>query len=79
MGRLNPFYGTGNRKAIMASAIKNRRAIVQIDNNNNVINEFSSCVEAAKHFNVPHPSIYRVCTGEYSKTHDLYFRFKGFT
>lgn len=75
VGVLNPFYGIGPRKAIVAGQLKRQRPVALVDAGGNVLETFPSIKVASQKLNVHSGAIYRVCSGEYKHTHGLLFRY----
>lgn len=65
-----------NQKEAYRIGLKQTKAVIQLDLNDNYINEFYNCTEAAKALNLKASSIYRVCTGKRNKYKNYKWKFK---
>ena len=75
VGALNPFYGIGPRKAIVAGQLKRQRPVALVDATGNILEMFPSIKIASQKLHLPKGAVYRVCSGEYRHTHGLFFKF----
>lgn len=75
VGTLNPFYGIGPRKAIVAGQLKRQRPVALVNGTGNILEMFPSIKIASQKLHLPKGAVYRVCSGEYRHTHGLFFKF----
>lgn len=68
----NTMHGTGR----IRTAMKQGRAVVQLDMDDNAIDEFYSMGVASKATGIPQPNIFKVCNGERNTAGGYKWRYK---
>ena len=68
----NTMHGTGR----IRTAMKQGRAVIQLDMHDNIIDEFYSMGVASKTTGIPQPNIFKVCNGERNTAGGYKWRYK---
>lgn len=69
----NTMHGTGR----IRTAMKQGRAVVQLNTDGNVVDEFYSMGVASKTTGIPQPNIFKVCNGERNTAGGYKWRYKN--